>query len=404
MTAFSPYQKFVVGILAFLQFTIVLDFMIILPLGAVIMPDLQITPKQFGIIVSAYAFSAGVSALLSASFADRFDRKKMLLFFYTGFIFGTLLCGLAGSFEFLLGARIITGIFGGVIASIVLAISTDLFPLAMRGRVVSVLQTSYATSQVIGIPAGLFITNKWGWHAPFFMIVTMALIAGATIAIKLQPINQHLRLQRDRNPLKRLVQTLLNSRYTLAFGLTALLTTGAFMLMPFGSAFIVRNLGVTQEDLPFVYLVTGVAMIFAGPLIGRAADALGKFPIFALGAILSWMTVLYYTQMGIAPLALVLAINTLLFISGFSRMIPAQALISAIPEPASRGSFMAVSSSLQQVSGGVASIVAGLILSEAPNGKIVHFNVLGYIVCCTIAATLVMMYFVDRKVPQQLSR
>src|SRR6201991_3379221 len=156
-TPFTPYQKFVAGLLAFLQFAVILDFMIISPLGALIMPALDITPRQFGLVVSAYAFSAGASGLLTAGFADRFDRKRLLLFFYVGFMAGTLWCGLAQSYEMLLAARVVTGLFGGVIGSIVLAIVTDLFAPELRGRVMGIVQTAFAASQVLGIPAGLFL-------------------------------------------------------------------------------------------------------------------------------------------------------------------------------------------------------------------------------------------------------
>src|SRR5450830_1424798 len=161
---FSGYQKIVVAMLAFLQFAVILDFMIMSPLGAVIMPDLKIGPAQFGLVVSAYAFSAGVSGLLTAGFADRYDRKKLLLFFYTGFILGTVWCGLAQTYEVLLVARIVTGLFGGVIGSIVLAIATDLFAPQMRGRVMGMIQTAFAASQVLGIPFGLYLSNRWDWH------------------------------------------------------------------------------------------------------------------------------------------------------------------------------------------------------------------------------------------------
>ncbi|MBM4251394.1 MAG: MFS transporter [Deltaproteobacteria bacterium] len=100
--------------------------MILAPLGAILMPTLGISPSQFSLVVSSYAFSAGVAGILSAGFADRFDRKRMLLFFYVGFLIGTLMCALANSFEALLTARIVTGLFGGVIGSVVFAITTDL--------------------------------------------------------------------------------------------------------------------------------------------------------------------------------------------------------------------------------------------------------------------------------------
>ncbi len=394
---FTPYQKFVVALLAFLQFTIILDFMIISPLGAILMPELHITPAQFGMVVSAYAFCAGISGFLAAGFADRYDRKKLLIFFYAGFILGTLFCGLAVSYEWLLAARMITGIFGGVIGSIVMAIMTDLFPIEMRGRVMGYIQTSFAASQVLGIPAGLFFSNIWGWHAPFIMIVVIGTAVGFVIVGKLQPIDGHLKLQIRQNALGHLLRTVTNRNYTLAFAVTALLSTGGFMIMPFSSAFSVSNLGIDMDHLPMVYLVTGIAAIFIGPIVGRATDRYNKFRIFVGGGIMTSITVIYYTHLEITPLWLVILINVVMFASIFSRMIPAQALTSAIPEPANRGAFMAVSSSIQQMSGGLAALAAGLIVVARPDGHIDHFPTIGFILTGTVAVTIVMMYFIHQK-------
>src|SRR5262245_7196653 len=191
---FTSYQKLVVALMAFLQFSIILDFMVMSPLGVMLMPALQITPSQFGLAVSVYAFSAGMSAILAAGFADRFDRKTLLLFFYAGFIVGTFLCAIAPSFHFLLFGRIVTGIFGGVIGSVVLAIITDLFSLQMRGRVMGVVQTAFAASQILGLPIGLYFANIWGWHAPFMLIVMVSLIVCGIIAVCLKPVDAHLKL------------------------------------------------------------------------------------------------------------------------------------------------------------------------------------------------------------------
>ena len=175
---FSRYQKFVAAILAFLQFTVILDFMILSPLGAQLMPDLHISPVQFGLLVSTYAFSAGVSGFLAAGFADRFDRKKLLLVFYAGFLAGTLLCGLASGYHVLLLGRLITGVFAGVVGSVSFAIITDVFPLEMRGRVMGVIQTAFAASSVLGIPIGLLLSTRWRWNAPFLLIVVVGVSVG----------------------------------------------------------------------------------------------------------------------------------------------------------------------------------------------------------------------------------
>jgi len=395
---FSNYQKFVVGMLAFLQFTLILDFMIISPMGAILMPALHISPAQFGTVVSAYAFSAGVSGILAAGFADRFDRKKLLLFFYCGFILGTLLCGTAPNFHFLLMARMVTGLFGGVIGSVVLAITTDLFPFEMRGRVMGYVQSAFAASQVLGLPAGLYFSNLWGWHAPFLMIVSIGVVVGTVIFAKLQPISAHLKLQTDNNAFVHIRKTIFNLDYTLAFAVTALLSTGGFMLMPFGSDFTVNNLGIDMEHLPLIYLITGIGALFIGPIVGRLSDRFGKYTMFVAGGLLSMIMVMIYTHLGITPIHQVILVNVLLYMGVFSRMIPSQALMTAIPSPSNRGSFMAVSSSLQQMSGGIASVLAGLIVSRQTDGKLLHFEMIGYVVVGTTLTTIFMMYFIHRKV------
>lgn len=394
---FSGYQKSVVAMLAFLQFAVILDFMIMSPLGAMIMPALAISPRQFGLAVSAYAFSAGAAGLLTAGFADRFDRKKLLLFFYSGFILGTLWCGLAQSFESLLAARIVTGLFGGVIGSVVFAISTDLFPPQMRGRVMGFIQTAFAASQVLGLPFGLYLSNHWDWHAPFLAMAAIGLAGGLAVAWRLQPVADHLKVPHEHNPWNHLLQTVAEPRHWVAFALTALLTTGGFMLMPFSSAYTVNNLGIDLHSLPTVYLVTGLCTIVFGPLIGRAADKFGKFRVFTLGTSITIVMVLVYTHLGPVALPVLIAVNAVMFVGIFSRMIPFQALMSTVPAPTQRGSFNAISASLQQLSGGVASVIAGHIVAQGVDGRLVHFEVVGYVVVATSIASVLLLRRLVRK-------
>lgn len=395
---FTSYEKFVVGLLAFLQFTIILDFMILSPLGAVLMPALQISPSQFGSVVSAYAFAAGTSGLLAAGFADRFDRKKLLMFFYTGFVVGTLLCGLAPNYEMLLAARMFTGVFAGVIGSIVFAITTDLFPMEMRGRVMGFIQTAFAASQVMGIPLGLYFSNHWGWHAPFFMIVGASVFVGILMVIYLKPVNAHLLTKPDTSPIHHLYDTVTRPRYLLGFMSMALLATGGFMLMPFSSAFSVNNLKIPYADLPLVYMITGLASIIMGPYIGKLSDQYGKFRIFSIGTCLSMVIVVVYTHLGATPLFEVIILNIIMFSSISARIVASSALISAVPDPKHRGSFMSVNSSIQQISGGLASGLAGLIVVQNSDGFIQNFGTLGYFVVGAMVITWVMMYFTNKEV------
>jgi len=395
---FSRYQSLLVALLAFVQFTIILDFMIMSPLGAIIMPALDITATQFGVAVSAYAFSAGVSGILAAGFADRFDRKRLLVFFYVGFILGTGFCALAPSYHLLLLGRIVTGLFGGVIGSVVLAIITDLFVLQLRGRVMGFVQTAFAASQVLGIPAGLFLSNHWNWHVAFGALVGLSIAGIAAIVLVMKPVDGHLRLKQDKTAFRHLIATVGQPRYTLAFAVTTLLSTGGFMLMPFGSAFTVHNLGIDIAHLPTIYLISGLFSIFTGPLVGRASDAFGKFPTFVFGSAVSVVMVLIYTHLGEVSLTTVIVVNVLMFVGIFSRMIPSQALISAIPEPSQRGSFSAISASLQQLSGGLGSVLAAAIIAQNADGSLRHFDWLGYIVVATSIASLIAMYFVQKSV------
>ena len=398
---FSPYQSLIVALLALVQFTIILDFMIMSPLGAIMMPALDITAAQFGVAVSAYAFSAGISGILAAGFADRFDRKRLLLFFYGGFTLGTALCAVAPNFHVLLLGRIVSGLFGGVMGSIVLAIITDLFALHLRGRVMGLVQTAFAASQVLGIPVGLFLSNHWNWHVCFAALVGLSIVAMAAILIVMKPVNEHLGLNPDQNAFRHLIATVRQPRYLLAFSVTTLLATGGFMMMPFGSAFTVHNLGIDIVHLPTIYLVSGLFSIFMGPLVGKASDAFGKFPTFAFGCAVSVVMVLIYTHLGHVTLTTAIVVNVLMFVGIFSRMIPSQALISAIPEPSQRGSFSAVSSSVQQFSGGLGSVLAAAIIAQNADGSLRHFDWVGYVVVATTMISVVAMYFVQKSVARQ---
>ena len=374
--------------------------MILSPLGAMLMPALKITPSQFGLVVSSYAFSAGGAGLLAAGFVDRFDRKRVLLFFYAGFVGGTLLCGMADSFEFLLVARIVTGLFGGVIGSIVFAITTDLFMFSMRGRVMGFVQTAFAASQVLGLPLGIYLANAWNWHTPFFMIVAVGALVGLMILRYLQPIDGHLRLKNERSAFQHLLKTGQSPRNLQGFAATALMAVGGFMLMPFSSAYSVHNLGVDLSDLPSVYMVTGLCAIIAGPLVGRASDRFGKFPVFLFGTAITIVMVTIYCNLGHASLAMVMLIYSLLFVGISARMIASQALMSAIPEPQSRGAYMAISSSIQQMAGGVAAVMAGHIVVAQADGSLLYFELIGYVVALASLFTLVMMLRIHRLVPE----
>ena len=398
----NSYQKFVMALLAITQFTVVLDFMVMSPLGDILMKSLTINPAKFGIAVSSYAFSAGFSGLLAAGFADKFDRKKLLVFFYAGFIVGTFLCGIAETYETLVAARIFTGIFGGVMGSISMAIVTDLFELNQRGRVLGVVQMGFAASQVLGIPVGLYFANLWGWHAPFMMIVILSIVMFLILIFRLKPVTAHLSEKNERNVLAHFRHVLLLKNYRIAFLSTALLSIGGYLMMPFGSAFAVNNLKVSQEQLPIIFMFTGFSSLIVMPIVGRLSDRYNKFKIFTYGSIWAMIFILIYTNLGPTPLWIIVPLNILLFMGIMSRMIPATTLTSAIPNIQDRGAFMSINSSLQQIAGGLATLIAGfIIVQKDKNSPLEHYPILGIIGAIVMVIAIWFIYRVYRIVEEK---
>jgi predicted MFS family arabinose efflux permease len=399
---FSPYQVLVIVMLALTQFTVVLDFMVMSPLGDMLMKSMSLKTSQFGFAVSSYAFSAGISGLLTAGFADKFDRKKLLLFFYVGFITGTLLCGLTTSYVMLIAARIITGLFGGVIGSISMAIVADLFPLEQRGRVMGFMQMGFGASQVLGIPISLYIANTWHWQSPFLMIVGLASIIWLIILFKMQPITKHLEVQTDRNALAHLLHTVSKRHYRIGFLATAMLSLGGFMMMPWGSAFAINNLHVTPQQLPLLFMVAGVSALVIMPIIGRLSDKKDKFTIFAIASVWMMIMVLIYTNLSVVPFWFVIIMNIFFMMGIMSRMVPAMAMVTALPKLQDRGAFMSVNSSLQQIAGGLAAAVGGIIVKQKTNfSPLEHYNTLGYVIVGLSIICVFMVYRVSRMIKMQ---
>jgi predicted MFS family arabinose efflux permease len=267
------------------------------------------------------------------------------------------------------------------------------------------VQMAFAASQVLGLPIGLILANHFGWHAPFWMIGGFGLVVGVVILVYMKPVTEHLKIRSDqRHPFHHLAKTISQSNYIRGFLATTFLATGGFMLMPFGTAYMTSNLGLKLSQLPLLYGVAGICSIVVGPLIGRLSDKIEKYTIFFAGSCLSIIMVAIYTNLGITPLWVVIGLNVLLVVSISSRMISSSALMSAVPEPQDRGAFMSINASIQQIAGGVASAVAGLIVVKSTNGSLEHYNQLGYVVIGTITITLIMMYFLNQYVQRKIAK
>jgi predicted MFS family arabinose efflux permease len=394
---FTGYQKLVIFLLAITQFTVILDFMVMSPLGDILIKSLSLKPSAFGAAVSAYAFSAGISGLLTAGFADRYDRKNLLLFFFTGFIIGTAFCGLAQTYYQLLAARIITGLFGGVIASISMAIITDLFSLEQRGRVMGFVQMGFGASQVLGVPIGLYLANKLGWEAPFLLVAALAIIIALFLLFKLKPVNLHLAVQQERSAFAHLWHTVAQKDYRIGFTATALLSIGGFMMMPFGTAFAVNNLKITPDQLPLLFMISGLSSLVIMPVVGRLSDKIDKFRLFAAATLWLVVVCVLYTHLGPTPFWVVIIFNIVMMMGIMSRMIPSSALTSAVPEMKDRGAFMSINASLQQIAGGVAAAVAGLIVTQqTPSSPLKHYDTIGYVIVFISLLSIMLLFRVSQ--------
>jgi predicted MFS family arabinose efflux permease len=402
-TPFTPYQKFAIFLLAITQFSVILDFMVMSPMGDMLMKSLNLKTSQFGYAVSGYAFSAGLSGLLTAGFADRFDRKKLLLFFYTGFIAGTFLCSIAVNYPLLLAARIFTGLFGGVIGSVSMAIITDLFDIHHRGRVMGFIQMGFGASQVLGIPISLYIANQWGWHAPFLMVAVMAAVIAILIFLKMRPVNKHLLERNDKNAFMHLLHTVSKRNYRIGFLSTCFLSIGGFMMMPFGSAFAINNLHITQQQLPMLFMVSGVCSLIIMPLIGRFSDRIDKFKLFAIASVWMMVVVVLYTHLSVTPLWEVMIFNVLMMMGIMSRMVPSSALTTGIPDLPDRGAFMSINSSLQQIAGGAAAAFAGTIVVQKDKfSPLQHYDKLGFVMVGISCISVFLVYRVSEMVKEKL--
>lgn len=376
---FSREEKILIFLLGMAQFTHTVDFMIVMPLGPTLMSVLKIDPHQFGLIVSSYTLCAGASGFLASLFVDRFDRKKNLLFFFFGFTIGTILCGLAPNYPTLLFFRSITGVFGGVLSSLSLAIITDRIDYSRRGTALGFLATSFSVASIVGVPFSLYLANHFGWQSPFYFLGLVAVLCCITIHYQVPSMREHLGQKFEGSFIEPLRRIATSPSQLKAMIFMFFLMFGHFTIIPFISPSFVANAGIRNEDLAFVYLVGGACSMLFSPILGRASDRYGKHQIFTLSVLLSLLPIYLITHLGPNSLPTVLTISAFFFILAGGRMIPAQAMISALASPEQRGSYMSVVSCVQQLSMAIGSYIAGVIVYTNDTGKLINYPIVGYL-------------------------
>jgi predicted MFS family arabinose efflux permease len=379
--------------LAAIQFSHILDFMIMMPLGPMLMAELGITTHEFGLLVASYSFSAAFSGLFAATFVDRFERKRFLLVIFVLFGLATLACALAPGYATLLVARGLAGAFGGVLGALVQTIVGDTIPYARRARASGTVAAAFSFSTVAGVPLSLWLASLFHWRAPFVFIV---LLVGVffVVALRVLPeLRHHLSREKRAHPFSDLFAVMRDANHWRAMMLSAMIIFSGFTVIPYITVYAVNNIAISQHDIAYIYLAGGAATLFTARAIGHWADAAGKMQVYRIVAFCAMLPILAVTQVQHASLALWLVFTTLFFVLVSGRFIPAMAIITSAAQPKLRGTFMSLNATVQSLAMGLAATLSGFVITQDATGKIVGYENVGYI---AIAANLLAMWYVSR--------
>ena len=377
----TKHERRLLWLLALTQFTIIMDFMVMMPLGPQIMHSFSITPAAFATAVSAYSWCSGLSGLFAATYIDRFDRRRLLLTVYALFALSNLACALAGTFPLLLAARAFAGITGGVLGSVIMAIVGDVIPVQRRGAATGTIMTAFSLAAIAGVPAGVMLGAHFNWAAPFYLLVVLSLVVWVAGWQLVPSIAEHLSRRQPAlsEVLPDLWRLLSNPRHMNAFALTFMMMIAHMLVIPFISPVLVANHGVAPAQLSWLYMAGGAATFFTSRRVGKLADRFGTRRVFRIAAILSFLPVLFVTHLPDLPFYALVMFFPFFMVLLSSRMVPMQALLTTVPEPGRRGAFLSANSALQAMGTGCGAWLGGLMLSSSPTGQIVGYGTVGWV-------------------------
>lgn len=382
-------EGWILLLLAAVQFTHIMDFMVMMPLGPQLMRELSISPQQFGALISAFAITAGIVGLAVAPFMDRFDRKKLLLICYAGFAVGTLACALAHTSGTLLIARALCGAFGGVSGAAVMAIVSDVVPPERRARGMGIIMTSFSLAAALGVPCGLKLAQIWEWEAPFFVVAALAAVVWVCLFFILPPVRGHL----TGAPVKSgrdFLALLKDGNAWLGLVLMVSMVFGHFTIIPYLSPYLVGNVGLPEASLFLVYLVGGTVTIFTGPQVGKLADRHGRLLIYTAMVFCASTVIWLLTTSGPRPVWQVLVLSAFFFTFASGRFIPGQAAISLAVPRERRGAYMSLVGCARDLASGITAAIGGQVVAKGPGGQLLHFDRLGMLAIGVSVASLLV--------------
>lgn len=381
-------ERLILLVLATVQFTSIVDFMVIMPLEPQLKRTIGLTPERFAMVVAAYTLAAGLAGLVSTLVLDRFARRPTYLALFGGFLVGTVACGLARGFPTLLAARALTGAFGGILGGMSMTIIGDVFPENRRGSATGVLMMSFSMASVLGVPIGLTLGQEFGWHVPFLVLAGLCVPFFGLAAAVLPRLDGHLQGQRREDPLVRLRSVFLEANHLRAFALTTALFFSGFSVIPFLTPYFVTNVGLPEKHLRWTYIAGGLVTLVGMPLIGRLSDRFGKLWVYRLLIPANAVLLLAMTCLPPVPLAFILVMVSATMLSNAGRMVPAMAMITSSVEPRLRGGFMGANSAVQHLAASLGTMAAGLILVEPKGRPIENFPIVGLLAAGTSLLTL----------------
>lgn len=399
-----PSERLVLLVLAAIQFTHIMDFMVMMPLAPQLMRELDLGAGQFSALVAAYSVAAGIVGLLSAPFIDRFDRRTLLLGVYAGFTVATLFCGLATNAHTLLIARAVGGAFGGVSGSLCLAIVSDLVPPDRRAAGIGIVMTAFAAAAAVGVPVGLQLAQLWGWRMPFLVVAGVGVIVWGLVFRIVPPVRGH--LQGGEHKGRAFRELLRDANAGRAILFMAVMVFGHFSIIPLLSPHLVGDLALPEKYLSLVYFIGGIASVFTAPRAGRLADRLGRQRVFTVMVLIASFVILAIANAGPLPPWATLTLAGLFFIFSSGRFVPGQALMTLAVPSSRRGAFLSLSSCARDLASGIASTLGGWIVVKQPNGHLMHFNWLGWIAVAGGLLSILLAYTVrvnDTGVPSPLA-
>jgi len=378
--------------LALVNFIHIIDSMLIMPLGDIFIEEFSISSGEYSFLVSAYALAAFCSSLIGVFYLDRFDRKTSLLFTYFGFGLGTLACAFADSYFQLVSLRIFTGFFGGMIGAMVLSVVSDLYPFKERGTAMGILFSAFSAASALGVPIGIYLAAKSNWQLPFMVIGLCALIICGFVLLFFPTMKNHLKVQDKKMNFVKTITAITSDQNQLNALLTGfVLVLAHFMIIPFISPYLIKNVGISQVDIAYQFFFGGVATVISAPFIGRMTDKYGVMRVFTIVMILSFIPTVIITNLNVVPLWIAICYTTMFFVFASGRMISPNTIITAAASTANRGSFMSVKSALQQLAIGLSALLSGSIVYIGSDDLYHNYAYVGYISIALASVTIFLL-------------